>query len=138
MIVSIHKFNMLLNSAILLFICGFVLSVLYYKKYWKFNKKATGKIIKYIELKQDEFSIYMPVVQFKDFKDRLVEAIITQKKSLEPKLQINTELAIRYNPIFPEMVVMEPKYRKIIANNFFISSIILITITFIYKNMMGI
>lgn len=80
----------------------------------------------------------MPVVQFKDFKDRIVEAIITQKKSLEPKLQINTELAIRYNPVFPERVIMEPKYRKIIANNLFISSIILITITFIYKNKMGI
>lgn len=138
MILEMHKFNMLVNSAILLFVCSFVLNLLYYKKYWKFNKKATGKIIKYVEYKQEEFSVYVPVIQFKDFKNRLVETVITQKKSLEPKFQVNTEFAIRYNPVIPEMVIMEPKYRKIIANNLLITSIILVTIAFVYKNWMGI
>lgn len=137
MIVSIHKFNMLLNSAILLFVCGFLLNLNYYKKYWKFKKKAIGKIVKYIEFKQEEFSVYVPVIQFKDFKNRLIETVITQKKSLEPKFQVNTELAIRYNPVIPEMVIMEPKYTKLISNNLLITSIILITIAYVYKNCMG-
>ena len=138
MLVETHKFNMLIHIATIAFILGIGIYLTYFKRNLKYRSKTLAKVIKYVKIEAEEFVLYLPVVQFKDYKDQLVEAIIAHQKSLRPKFKINTELSIRYSPLFPDVVIMDTKIRRLLVNNLIISSIVLLTIAFVYKNIVGI